>query len=57
MNIKATGLITKSSSGDTLDAYFPVIQFNDQKTDIQNNSLMSILHFLQTQLSLYKFHI
>ncbi|MBU28335.1 MAG: 2,3,4,5-tetrahydropyridine-2,6-carboxylate N-succinyltransferase [Flavobacteriales bacterium] len=38
MNIKATGLITKSSSGDTLDAYFPVIQFNDQKTDIQNIS-------------------
>ena len=38
MNIKATGLITKSSSGETLDAYFPVIQFNDQKTDIQNIS-------------------
>jgi len=38
MNIKATGLITKSSSGETLDAYFPVIEFNDQKTDIQNIS-------------------
>ena len=36
MNIKATGLITKSSSGETLDAYFPVIEFNDQKTDIQD---------------------
>lgn len=36
MNIKATGLLTKSSSGETLDAYFPVIQFNDQKTDIQD---------------------
>ena len=38
MNIKAIGLITKSSSGETLDAYFPVIEFNDQKTDIQNIS-------------------
>jgi 2,3,4,5-tetrahydropyridine-2-carboxylate N-succinyltransferase len=38
MNIKATGLITKSSGGETLDAYFPVIEFNDQKTDIQNIS-------------------
>ena len=38
MNIKATGLITKSSSGQTLDAYFPVIEFNDQKTDIQDIS-------------------
>ena len=36
MNIKAKGLITKSSSGETLDAYFPVIEFNDQKTDIQD---------------------
>ena len=36
MNIKATGLLTKSSSGETLDAYFPVIKFNDQKTDIQD---------------------
>ena len=36
MNIKATGLITKSSSGETLDAYFPIIEFNDQKTDIQD---------------------
>ena len=36
MNIKASGLITKSSSGETLDAYFPVIEFNDQKTDIQD---------------------
>ena len=38
MNIKAIGLITKSSSGETLDAYFPVIEFNDQKTDIQDIS-------------------
>jgi 2,3,4,5-tetrahydropyridine-2-carboxylate N-succinyltransferase len=38
MNIKATGLLTKSSSGVTLDAYFPVIEFNDQKTDIQDIS-------------------
>ena len=38
MNIKAKGLITKSSSGETLDAYFPVIEFNDQKTDIQDIS-------------------
>ena len=38
MNIKATGLITKSSSGETLDAYFPVIEFNDQKSDIQDIS-------------------
>ena len=38
MNIKATGLITKSSSGEALDAYFPVIEFNDQKTDIQDIS-------------------
>ena len=38
MIIKATGLITKSSSGETLDAYFPVIEFNDQKTDIQDIS-------------------
>jgi len=38
MNIKATGLITKSSTGETLDAYFPVIEFNDQKTDIQDIS-------------------
>ena len=36
MNVKATGLLTKSSSGETLDAYFPVIKFNDQKTDIQD---------------------
>ena len=38
MNIKASGLITKSSSGETLDAYFPVIEFNNQKTDIQDIS-------------------
>ena len=38
MNIKAKGLLTKSSSGETLDAYFPVIEFNDQKTDIQDIS-------------------
>jgi len=36
MNVKATGLLTKSSSSETLDAYFPVIKFNDQKTDIQD---------------------
>ena len=38
MNIKAVGLLAKSSSGETLDAYFPVIEFNDQKTDIQDIS-------------------
>ena len=38
MNIKAVGLLTKSSCGETLDAYFPVIEFNDQKTDIQDIS-------------------
>jgi 2,3,4,5-tetrahydropyridine-2-carboxylate N-succinyltransferase len=42
MNIKATGLITKSSSGETLDAYFPVIEFNDQKTDIQDISTYNL---------------
>ena len=36
MNIKAKGLLTKSSRGETLDAYFPIIEFNDQKTDIQD---------------------
>ena len=36
MKIKATGLTTISSSGETLDAYFPIIEFNDQKTDIQD---------------------
>jgi len=42
MNIKATGLITKSSSGETLDVYFPVIEFNDQKTDIQDISTYNL---------------
>jgi 2,3,4,5-tetrahydropyridine-2-carboxylate N-succinyltransferase len=56
MNIKATGLITKSSSGETLDAYFPVIQFNDKKTDIQDISTDNIekevvkMHWTQKNL-------
>ena len=56
MNIKATGLITKSSSGETLDAYFPVIEFNDQKTDIQDISTDSLekevieIHWTQKDL-------
>ena len=56
MNIKATGLITKSSSGETLDAYFPVIEFNDQKTDIQHISTDNIekevveIHWTQKDL-------
>jgi 2,3,4,5-tetrahydropyridine-2-carboxylate N-succinyltransferase len=56
MNIKATGLITKSSSGETLDAYFPVIEFNDQKTDIQDISTDNLekevveIHWTQNDL-------
>jgi 2,3,4,5-tetrahydropyridine-2-carboxylate N-succinyltransferase len=56
MNIKATGLITKSSSGETLAAYFPVIQFNDKKTDIQDISTDNIekevvkMHWTQKNL-------
>jgi 2,3,4,5-tetrahydropyridine-2-carboxylate N-succinyltransferase len=56
MNIKAIGLITKSSSGETLDAYFPVIQFNDKKTDIQDISTDNIekevieMHWTQKNL-------
>ena len=56
MNIKATGLITKSSSGETLDAYFPVIEFNDQKTDIQDISTDNVekeiveIHWTQKDL-------
>ena len=56
MNIKATGLITKSSSGETLDAYFPVIEFNDQKTDIQDistdNSEKEVVEIHWTQKNL-----
>ena len=56
MNIKATGLITKSSSGETLDAYFPVIEFNDQKTDIQDintdNSEKEVVEIHWTQKDL-----
>ena len=56
MNIKATGLITKSSSGETLDAYFPVIEFNDQKTDIQDinthNSVKELVEIHWTQKDL-----
>lgn len=56
MNIKAKGLLTKSSSGETLDAYFPVIEFNDQKTDIQDISTDSLekevveIHWTQKDL-------
>jgi 2,3,4,5-tetrahydropyridine-2-carboxylate N-succinyltransferase len=56
MNIKATGLITKSSSGETLDAYFPVIEFNNQKTDIQDintdNSEKEVVEIHWTQKDL-----
>ena len=56
MNIKATGLLTKSSSGETLDAYFPVIEFNDQKTDIQDinthNSVKEVVEIHWTQKDL-----
>ena len=58
MNIKATGLLTKSSSGETLDAYFPVIEFNDQKTDIQDinndNSEKEVVEIHWTQKDLDK---
>ena len=56
MNIKAVGLLTKSSSGETLDAYFPVIEFNDQKTDIQDintdNSEKEVVEIHWTQKNL-----
>jgi 2,3,4,5-tetrahydropyridine-2-carboxylate N-succinyltransferase len=56
MNIKAKGLLTKSSSGETLDAYFPIIEFNDQKTDIQDintdNSEKEIVEIHWTQKDL-----
>ena len=56
MNIKATGLLTKSSSGETLDAYFPVIEFNDQKTDIEyintNSSGKEVVEIYWTQKDL-----
>ena len=56
MNIKAVGLLTKSSSGETLDAYFPVIEFNDQKTDIQDintdNSEKEVVEIHWTQKDL-----
>ncbi len=58
MNIKAKGLLTKSSSGETLDAYFPVIEFNDQKTDIQDintdNSEKEVVEIHWTQKDLDK---
>ena len=34
MNIKAIGLISKSANGDILDVFFPVINFNGEKTEI-----------------------
>ena len=56
MNIKATGLLTKSSSGEMLDAYFPIIEFNDQKTDIQDinthNSVKELVEIHWTQKDL-----
>jgi len=36
MNIKAIGLISKSANGDFLDVFFPVINFNGEKTEIDN---------------------
>ena len=56
MNIKAKGILTKSSSGETLDAYFPIIEFNDQKTDIQDintdNSEKEVVEIHWTQKDL-----
>lgn len=56
MTIKATGLLTKSSNGETLDAYFPVIEFNGQKTDIKNintdNSEKEVVEMRWTQKDL-----
>ena len=56
MNIKATGLLTKSSSGETLDAYFPIIEFNDQRTDIEyintDNSGKEVVEIYWTQKDL-----
>ena len=56
MNIKAKGLLTKSSRGETLDAYFPIIEFNDQKTDIQDintdNSEKEVVEIHWTQKDL-----
>ena len=40
MKIKATGLINRSLNGDILDVFFPIIDFNGKKTDI--NDLNSI---------------
>ena len=36
MNIKAIGLISKSANGDILDVFFPIINFNGEKTEIDN---------------------
>ena len=36
MNIEAIGLISKSANGDILDVFFPVINFNGKKTEIDN---------------------
>ncbi|MDC3375779.1 2,3,4,5-tetrahydropyridine-2,6-carboxylate N-succinyltransferase [Gammaproteobacteria bacterium] len=36
MNINAIGLISKSANGDILDVFFPVINFNGEKTEIDN---------------------
>jgi len=36
MNIKAIGLISKSANGDILDVFFPVINFNGEKNEIDN---------------------
>ena len=56
MNIKAKGLLTKSSRGETLDAYFPIIEFNDKKTDIQDinadNSKKEVVEIHWTQKDL-----
>ena len=56
MTIKATGLLTKSSNGEALDAYFPVIEFNGQKTDIKNintdNSEKEVVEMRWTQKDL-----
>ena len=38
MKIKATGLINRSKNGDILDSFFPIVDFNEKKTDKQDLS-------------------
>jgi len=36
MNINATGIANKSSSGEILDVFFPIINFNGKTTEIHS---------------------